>query len=1216
MAPPSWFCSDCKSTHGQIRYNPFRDLISSGVDKDAICADFVKAGGILNDCSTLDNINHLNCILRSNPKTNPPENFSVFFNNIDGNQSNFNSLSIDLDRHDCKFSAITLCETNCDSPSKDLYHLQGYESIYQSKITGKSKGSGLAIYIKNNFMFVDIPKLSRSTPDIEALFVEIANPGNPITLGVVYRPPSGNADNFINEFHRLLSALPKKNAFVTGDFNLNLHSASNSHVRNFENCFITNGFAPAISVWTHQQPHCSRTCIDNILSNSFDNITCSYTINEPISHHLPLICLTDLSSSNIDPVPTTLHRYDFCIANVLELQRHTSVLVTNNHDLETFIDKFSDIVDDTCKEEVSSSSKKNTLINPWITPGLIISIKTKDRLYKKWKKSCYRKNPKGDHNLYLHYKNYRGRLKYSIKMAKAKYYTGKFNDVEGNPKATWKLINNLRGLHKSDLKPSFIIDGKVVLEHRVIANSFNNYFVSIAEKLNSELDPSEGIAISPIPDFTSYFSKTCRNSIHLPDCDAKEVEDIIKAFASGKASDIPVLALKSTSSIISPSLSHHFNTLMQQGHFPEKLKTGRISPIYKNKGSKQHFDNYRPISTLPIFGKIFEKLIYSRLYNFLMNNNLMYSKQFGFRKGHSTSHALNYSINHLTSSLADKKHVIGIFIDLSKAFDTISHDKLLHKLSNYGIRGNAHDLLNSYLTGRSQYTKFLNESSDKTLVKFGVPQGSVLGPLLFLIYVNDIINCSLDGEFVLYADDTNIFVVGSTREEVFSKANLIIQRVHDYMKSNLLHINLSKCLFMYFKPDLYSRSTCLRTQPFSQTLHLKLNGVKLKQVSSTKFLGVTIDENLTWEQHMDTLVRKLASAHGALYRIKDYIPKALHKQLYHALFESHLVYGISVWGSQSHTALNKLFTLQKKCIRMLFGNPTLKKPSPSSQQLYCYCKYGESGIMIECEKCGEWFHDECLGLSESEINNILNFYCIECLNKNSSLSLTFKVPPAATSLHCYCNEKEYDRMFECGKCRLWFHSGCIELTDQEISLLRLFFCTGCLNQHQGLKLVFKDPSDFALQHTKPIFKSHGILSVYNLYPYHILLELYKILKFRLPYCLFDIFQNTSPTRPNHGLCLSVPKTSFDFQRSTFVYQSTICWNWIYKKLITPFNVTLHKNSKMKGDSSSVSTVNYDFSNSVSSFKLRLRDYLTKAQHSPNSGDDWKTCDSLLHSNPS
>ena len=1165
---------------------------------------------ILNECSTLDNIAHLNSILKANPKTSSSDNFSVFFNNIDGNQSNFDSLSVDLDRHNCKFSAITLCETNVESSSKDLYHLGGYESVYHSKVPGKSKGSGLAIYLKNDLTFVELPKLSRSTPDIEALFVEIANSGNPIVLGVVYRPPSGNAENFIQEFQGLLTALPKENAFVTGDFNINLHHPNDLLARNFENCFNTTGFAPLISVWTHQQPHCSQTCIDNIFCNSFESISRSFTINEPISHHLPLVCLTNLSPSNPSPMHIPPPRYDFCIANSDELIRHATVHVTNNPSFEAFTDLIDESVDDTCKEEVSSTSKRNSLNNPWITPGLLNSIKTKGIHYKNWKSSKTTKNTEGDPTLYQRYKAYRSKLNYTKHLAKTKYYTGKFTEAEGNPKATWKLINNLRGKHKTDLKPSFIIDGKVVHEHRVIANSFNNYFVSIAEKLNSAF---MGIDISPVPDFTSSFSKTCKNSIHLPDCDAKEVNEIIQSFASGKSSDIPVQALKIISAVISPFLSRHFNIFMQQGYFPDKLKTGRITPIYKNKGSQQHFDCYRPISTLPIFGKIFEKIIYVRLYSFLINNNLMYSKQFGFRKGHSTSHALNYSINHLTSALADKNHVIGIFIDLSKAFDTISHDKLLQKLSNCGIRGSAHNLLNSYLSDRSQYTKFLDTSSDKTLVNFGVPQGSVLGPLLFLIYINDIVNCSIDGEFILYADDTNIFVAGNTKEEVFQKGNLIIQRVYNYMQGNLLHINLSKCLFMYFKPDLYSRSTCLRTQPFSHTLHLKLNGVKIKQVSSTKFLGVTIDENLTWNQHMDALCRKLASGHGALYRIKDYVPKSVHKQLYHALFESHLVYGISVWGSQSHTALNKLFTLQKKCIRMLFGKAPSPKSNNPDKQLFCYCKYGESGIMIECEKCCEWYHDECLGLSESDINNIEHFYCNECLNKNSSLSLAFKVPPVVTSKHCYCEEAEYGRMIECGKCRSWFHTSCLELSDQEISLLRLFFCAGCLNEHQSLRLVFKDPSEFVQQHTKPLFKSQNILTIYNLYPYHLLLELYKILKFRLPYCLYDIYRNLTPTRQNQGLCIRVPKTSIDFQRSTFVYQSIICWNSLFKKLLTPFNITLHKDSKMKGDSSSVTTVNYDFSTSVSIFKLRLRNLLQIHQHNPSAGVDWRACDSFIHS---
>ena len=291
----------------------------------------------------------------------------------------------------------------------------------------------------------------------------------------------------------------------------------------------------------------------------------------------------------------------------------------------------------------------------------------------------------------------------------------------------------------------------------------------------------------------------------------------------GKASDLPVTAVKQCTSILSPVLTLYFNHFMREGIFPDILKIGRITPIYKNKGSKLNFNNWRPISILPIFGKIFEKIIYKRLYSFLTSQNLIYSKQFGFRKGHSTSHALNHSVNFLTEAVANKKHTIGIFIDLSKAFDTIDHNKLLTKLDIYGIRGTAGALIESYISTRKQYTTFDNEKSDHEVVVYGVPQGSVLGPLLFLLYINDIVNCSTDGEFVLYADDTNIFVVGPSKAEVFRKANAVIKRVQSYMLSNLLHINTTKCHYMYFKPNIHSRNICARSQPFDQDCKLYLN---------------------------------------------------------------------------------------------------------------------------------------------------------------------------------------------------------------------------------------------------------------------------------------------------------------------------------------------------------------------------------------------------------
>ena len=234
-------------------------------------------------------------------------------------------------------------------------------------------------------------------------------------------------------------------------------------------------------------------------------------------------------------------------------------------------------------------------------------------------------------------------------------------------------------------------------------------------------------------DFTKYLNKRVSGSIFLSSCTSNEIERIIGDLENDKVSDISITILKKCATHTSGHLSGFFNKFMDHGTFPKILKVGKITPIFK-KGDSQIFDNYRPISILPIFGKIFEKLIYSRLYSFLTSKNIIYDKQFGFRQNHSTAHAINYSVNKILSELEKRNHVIGIFVDLSKAFDTIDHEKLLVKLEHYGIRGVCFNLLKSYLVNRTQYTDFQQTHSDSCTIEYGVPQGSVLGPLLFLIY--------------------------------------------------------------------------------------------------------------------------------------------------------------------------------------------------------------------------------------------------------------------------------------------------------------------------------------------------------------------------------------------------------------------------------------------------------------------------------------------------
>lgn len=874
---------------------------------------------ILNEMGDSINSEYLDTVA-FNSKFQETKGLSFFHLNINSLSKHFDDLTVLLESLSMNFSVIGISETRLNSLSlhSNNFDIAGY---FHLPTTTESTAGGTSLFISKSLSFTSRSDLSSylyCSKFLESTFVELSFNNQPnIVVGCIYKHPKFSIPEFNNLISTVLETVDKegKKLVFLGDFNINLLDFDSNHdVSSFLDTLTSHLILPSISIPT-RITNTSKTVIDNILVSLFPHKIRCGNLTVSISDHLPQFLILDsLSVPNINSGNEKFYQdwknfnrenfiLDFFSVDwTKELELHKR---DPNFSFSAFYSLLTSLIDRNVPIRKMTKKQIKTSLKPWITKGIKTSIYQRNKFY-----NLYLRSNRDEDKTFYHdnFKFYRNRIVNLIRNSKINYYNYYFLSNLNNSKNIWKgikeLINNKKSSHP---KVSLNINETLESNPEILANHFNKFFTSIADEIRAKI-PTSNIH------FNSFLKNRQPNSFFFSATSQNEIYKIIISLNKSKASgpfSIPSVILNTIPLEIAKLLSLIFNLSFETGQFISALKTSKVIPIYK-KDSPLEVGNYRPISLLSNVDKIFEKIVHSRLTNFLNRYNIIINNQFGFRKKHSTNDALITITEQIRKALDHGHFSCGTFIDLKKAFDTVDHQILLSKLEHYGVRGVSKQWFASYLSDRKQFVSIDNINSLSDLIAHGVPQGSVLGPLLFLIFINDLPSAISHSAVFLFADDTGLLYSDSNLQVIENKVNSDLSLLSSWLKSNMIALNTTKTEVVLFRDP---------RKPLDHSIQLVLDGYNLSFSSYVNYLGLRLDEHLSFKAHIDFLSTKLSKSNGIIAKLRHFLPLNLLKSVYYSLFQSHLSYGLQIFGSNL-SPNSRLYSLQKVALRLMtFSNP-------------------------------------------------------------------------------------------------------------------------------------------------------------------------------------------------------------------------------------------------------------------------------------------------------